>query len=320
MTQEQLVPFRAGREEVSGQPGGALMAVQPSFTGPTVLLADVSEFQPNINYGTYLKWSKAVIIRCAYGNVHDDRAWNSGARRAAFHKGGAKFVGIYQYLVAGESGAAQADTMHRLVGAIQPGEVLVADFEEGQKGMLSGWYQRMLALGYPGPQLWTYSGLAFGQAQGVLPVEWLAAYRNTEPSSPHKLWQFTDSYNVPGIGTCDCSVFHGTIEQLAALAYQAAPPVTPPPSGNVPLNLSATVHPIVNLGWTYPDPQPDYFRYQVFKGKGADLGPNPSVPAVAMANVPGMNVQGVELPAPGQYTFRVQARNEPWSSYRDFTA
>jgi hypothetical protein len=44
----------------------------------------------------------------------------------------------------------------------------------------------------------------------------------------HKLWQFTDAFKVPGVGTADCSVFHGSIDDLAALAYQGGvkPPVT----------------------------------------------------------------------------------------------
>ena len=54
----------------------------------------------------------------------------------------------------------------------------------------------------------------------------------TRPPSrplPHLLWQFTDAYQVPGIGTCDCSVYHGTIDQLAALAY-AGQPAAPAPN------------------------------------------------------------------------------------------
>ena len=116
--------------------------------------------------------------------------------------------------------ASQAGAFHALVGAIQPGEVFVADFEEGAKPMLSAWYTEMLALygAAIAPYLWTYTGLSFGQANGALPVQWIADY-STEPSTPHLLWQFTDSYAVPGVGTADCSRFAGTIAQLAGHAY-----------------------------------------------------------------------------------------------------
>ena len=87
-----------------------------------------------------------------------------------------------------------------------------------------------LALGYPGKYLWTYTGLDFGQAQGVLPVQWLADYNLTEPASAHTLWQFSQSYSVPGVGTADMSVYHGSISALAALAYPGT--VTAPQAGS----------------------------------------------------------------------------------------
>jgi N-acetylmuramoyl-L-alanine amidase len=196
----------------------------------SIYLADVSEFQPDVQDKTYLAWSKAVIVRAAYGAAHDDKAWYGGARRAAFHAGGVKFLGIYQFLAAGQDGAAQARAFHALIGDIQPGEVLIADFEQGAKPMLTAWYNQMLALygQHIRPYLWTYSGALFGAMTGVLPVDWIAAYGSSEPASPHTLWQFTDSFTIPGIGKCDASIFHGTIDQLAARAYPApGTPLTP---------------------------------------------------------------------------------------------
>ena len=160
------------------------------------------------------------MIRAAYGSQHDDKAWYGGQRRALLHKGGALFVGLYQYLVAGQDGGAQAQAFHRIVGPIQHGEVFIADFEVGNHAMLTSWYNTMLKLYGKGiaPYLWTYTGLSFGQANGALPVQWIADY-STEPSSPHLLWQFTDAYHVPGVGVADCSLFRGSIGQLAAHAY-----------------------------------------------------------------------------------------------------
>ena len=239
-----VTPFRAGQV-----PGAAaeLYALPAAVAGRT-LLADVSEFQPDIADAAYLAWSKAIVIRACYGIAHDDKAWYGGARRAALHAGGAQFVGIYAYLVTGQDGGAQANALHALVGTLQKGEVLIADFEEGQKPMLTAWYNRMLALGYPDKYLWTYSGLNFGQAVGALPVQWLAAYQAAEPGSPHTLWQFTSSYPVPGVGTADCSVFHGSISDLAALAYGGTVPA-PAPVPNPP------VAPITGTqgGWRWCD-------------------------------------------------------------------
>ena len=191
----------------------------------SIYLADVSEFQPDIDDATYVKWSHAIMVRACYGDAHTDGAWFSGARRADLHSAGIRFLGLYQYLVSGQSGASQAQAFHNLVGPIQKGEVFVADFEEGAKSMLTSWYNEMIALYGSGisSYLWTYTGLDFGQSTGVLPVQWIADYSSSPPSSPHTLWQFSDSYNVPGVGKCDCNQYAGTIDQLAALGWGGAP-------------------------------------------------------------------------------------------------
>lgn len=249
---DRRAPFRAGGE-VRGMPllEGASAATY---------LCDVSEFQANVVDAAYLAWSKAIIIRACYGDAHDDAAWYGGQRRALLHSAGARFVGIYQYLAGGQSGAAQAQAFHRLVGAIQPGEVFIADFEEGSRSVLDAWHSEMLALYGQSvkPYLWTYTGLYFGQQQNALPVEWLADYTSVEPSSPHTLWQFSDRYSVPGVGTCDASVYRGTIDQLAGLAYQPgrpapAPSPVPAPSPSPPYtweNIDMAKLPVLKQGAT----------------------------------------------------------------------
>lgn len=260
-------PFRAG-----GQPAGhpqAFTAAHASSAGPLVLLADISEFQPDIADAAYLAWSQAIVIRAAYGTNHDDRAWYGGQRRALLHQLGVRFLGIYAYLVAGQDGGAQADVLRRLVGALQPGEVLIADFEEGQHAMLTAWYNRMLTLGYPHQYLWTYSGLNFGQANGALPAEWVAAYGQSEPSTPHKLWQFSDNFRVPGVGFADCSVFHGSIDELAALAYQGAPKPAPRPTFGPPSHITLRAGDSSVLVETVDAPMgmvPGHFEVSVYTG------------------------------------------------------
>jgi len=208
-----VTPFRAGGTATPAAP-------HDLGAGPQVLVCDASEYQSDINDAAYLAWSRAIVVRALYGANHVDAAWYGGARRAALHKGGVQFLGLYMYLVAGQDGGAQAQAFHRIVGPIQPGEVFIADFEEGSHAMLTSWYNAMISLYGKGiaPYLWTYTGVNFGAANGALPVQWLADY-STEPSSPHLLWQFTDSYAVPGVGTADCSRYGGTIAQLAAHAY-----------------------------------------------------------------------------------------------------
>ena len=189
--------------------------------GPVVLMADISEFQPDLHDATYLRWSKAIVIRALYG-TSVDRAWYGGARRDALHAGGARFVGIYAYITSQDI-TAQAKAMISLLGKLRPGEKVIADIEEGpgnQQARWVTWAKAINAALHDPP--WDYSGLNYAATHGLQPVTWVAAYGSREPSPPHKLWQFTDRYSVPGVGTCDCSMFHGTIDELAALAYQGA--------------------------------------------------------------------------------------------------
>lgn len=198
---------------------------------PTTLVPDISEFQPNIHDAVVLKWTRAVIIRAMYGSTHDDKAWYGGARRDQLHSGGALMVGIYQYLVAGQSAVVQARALLDLVGSLRPGEKLICDLEEGsgsQAGRWQAWAKTIRDA--TGEQPWLYSGLDFAASAGLAP-DWVAAYQRSEPRTPHPhvLWQFSDRYQVPGVGPCDASLFHGSAEELAALAYQPAHTVTPAP-------------------------------------------------------------------------------------------
>lgn len=238
------VAFRAG-----GEPRGV-----PAFgAAPSVLLADVSEFEPQINDPIYLHWSRAVIIRAAYGDAHDDAAWYGGARRDALHKGGARFIGIYQYLVAGQDAAAQAHALVRLVGRLRPGEKLIADMEEGDGNQAARWRQwsAVIAAAYGtqhGASPWLYSGLDFAATHNLRP-DWVAAYGPSEPAMPHVLWQFTPTFPVPGVGLADCSVYHGPIGELAALAYQPSPPPKPPAPPKPPEDDMVNVSPLQLPAW-----------------------------------------------------------------------
>jgi GH25 family lysozyme M1 (1,4-beta-N-acetylmuramidase) len=260
MADERQVTFRAGRTEAESPEPGSVPAglrrtkvLEEHTAGSAVLLADVSEFQPDVSDKAYLAWSKAIVIRAAYGASHVDRAWYGGQRRALLLEGGARFLGIYQYLVAGQDAGAQARALVSILGGrLNPGEVVICDLEEGsgsQRGRLAAWSEVISS--ELGMKPWSYSGLNFGQAAGIAPVDWVAAYQRSEPAGSHRLWQFTDGFAVPGVGTCDCSVFHGTIDQLAALAYGGTQP-SPPPSQSWTENLMSEL-PTLSTGSTGQD-------------------------------------------------------------------
>lgn len=226
MATPTFAPFRAGRKpgEFVGMRNMLRdlgMASDPSVT----LLADFSEFQPEIDDAAYLAWSLAGIVRAAYGDAHDDRAWYGGQRRDFLHAGGIRFLGIYQYVVASQPVAPQADALIRLVGTLRRGEKLIADIEEGSFSQTARWREWSgLIQDHFGDMPWDYSGLNYAHDHGLQPVNWVAAYGQPEPTVPHDLWQFTDAFQVPGVGVADCSLYHGTIDQLAALAFQGTTP------------------------------------------------------------------------------------------------
>jgi peptidoglycan hydrolase-like protein with peptidoglycan-binding domain len=63
----------------------------------------------------------------------------------------------------------------------------------------------------------------------------VADFGSGEPGVPYILWQFSDSYLVPGVGAADCSMFRGSVEELAALAYQGTgQPASPAPAPPAP--------------------------------------------------------------------------------------
>src|ERR1700760_147902 len=208
-----------------------------------MLLPDISEFQPNTDLpGIKAINGGAVIMRVGYGARHKDTSF-TGHRRAAlaadFH-----FNGLYQYVTANEDITVQARQFVQWVGTLNPGEIPMVDLEEGSGAQLARanmWFEIVdEAYGLTGLALnqrsWLYSGESFAQVASLIPIfnsdrhTWVAAYRSTEPTPPHTLWQSTDGVdgiNIttwPGAGRCDTNVTRYTLAELAATAFQPSRP------------------------------------------------------------------------------------------------
>lgn len=311
MTTARPVPFRAGRQAAEHGLAAAELAevMPPDFGSSAVLLADVSEYQPQVD-AAYLSWSQAIVIRAMYGDAHDDAAWYGGERRAFMHASGARFLGIYQYIVVGQDITAQAKALVALLGKLEPGEKIIGDLEEGagnQAARRDTW-TRVLQDAY-GDTPWIYSGENFAASTGLAPVDWVAAYGVVEPSPRHQLWQFTDAMTVPGIaGTVDCSVYHGTIDDLAAQAWQG--PVTrwayPAPGG---LHVAKQTRSGYTLAWdpvTHDGAAPASWSVYTYQN-GRLVDHQNSVPGTSASEY---GPHGNGMPA-GTYVTRVWANGGP---------
>lgn len=209
-----------------------------------LLLPDFSEFEPGaLMSGVRTANGGAAVIRACYGAGHPDRVFTRLRTAAADFA----WLGIYQYLVAGQDATAQAAAFAKLVGKLAPHEIPILDLEEGegdQFGRAAAWLGETDAalglMGRPLPQRsWLYSGLNFAETHGLAPIfkgprrTWVAAYGPNEPTLGHSLWQCSDGdtgphiTDWPGAGRCDTSLYHGTLAELAATTGRVPPAAKP---------------------------------------------------------------------------------------------
>src|SRR6266705_520587 len=104
----------------------------------TMRVPDFSEFQfpPRETPGASLAGVRAqnggaAIIRISYGTSHPDAGFSTFRQQA--HDDGYSYLGIYQYIVAGQPARAQAQEFARLLGpgGLRNIELPKADIEEG---------------------------------------------------------------------------------------------------------------------------------------------------------------------------------------------
>ena len=177
----------------------------------TLLLPDVSEFQAPAS-GNAPNWTGikaqnggAACIRVGYGNAHLDGMLVSNRAKIKALKFG--FCGLYQYLRAGQDVHSQANAFIGWIGPhLNPGEIPILDLEEGsgdQSSRANQWFgiidaEYGLAKLPLNQRSWLYSGESFAEEHGLGPVfagarhTWVAAYRSTEPTLGHTLWQSTN--------------------------------------------------------------------------------------------------------------------------------
>ena len=185
-------------------------------------LADCSEYQDNIDAGVYIDAGHTCLIVRAHNGHRPDKYWPQ--RRDYLRRFPFDAIGFYQYMVESRPAAEQANEMVATVGPLRANEFVVCDSEEGtgsQIDRVNAWFAVTdLAYGKPGTlyasESWFADRLG-GSARWSRRPRWMAAYRSTEPSAPHELWQYNDHSNLPGISGDggDGNLFHGSGKDFA---------------------------------------------------------------------------------------------------------
>lgn len=222
---------------------------------PDLHLADLSDFQPQVNFADYAAGGRpGVFIKATEGTTFV--ASTFADYRAKAHGAGLVFVGLYHFAHAGD---VQAQVRHFVstIGTLASGEVAVLDAEE--PGLSAAWCREWMssvqrATGRT-PMLycsWSYWGTTLS-SMADYPL-WIAAYHNLGHDDPRssvpgcRFWQYSDNTQVPGVGSCDDSVFNGTVEELAALSGATPAPAPTPPAPTEESEMAFAIVPIPTDG------------------------------------------------------------------------
>jgi hypothetical protein len=206
---------------------------------PDIRMADVSEFQDNVDAPAYIAAGHEIIICRTYNGNRPDH--KMPGRRDYLRAQPFKGIGWYAYLEPGPSAEQQAHQFVQTIGHLGPNEWPILDHEQGagdQRGRAQAWFNVVDAwAGFPAM---LYAGDYFltanlgGSSSWQGRPIWIASYGSREPVQAHTLWQFADNYPFPGIGRCDGSIHHGTTDEFMAavrgghVAPGPGPGPTPP--------------------------------------------------------------------------------------------
>lgn len=195
-------------------------------------LSDISEHQENFDAPAYLGGGYTCLIVRAHNGHRPDHKWP--ARRDYCRSYEFTALGWYQYLVESRDAAQQAREFIDTVGPLRGNEFVVLDHEEGSGNQVSraeAWFSVVDShYGWPAA---LYAGESFGNdnlggwGRWSGRPRWVAAYRSSEPTVPHDLWQNTSSASFPGLaGGVDGNIFHGTASEFIHRMRPGQPTIT----------------------------------------------------------------------------------------------
>lgn len=186
-----------------------------------LLIGDVNDYHPVTDWHAYAAFSPVLIAKATQGTSFVANTFASS--RAGAAKAGLKAFGMYHFWQPGADPVAQANHAIATIGKLHssPVEWLILDVETGTD--MSDYHTFCVTADKAlGRKTWLYGGQQLTAAATPRP-RWIARYYDQTPNPAHApnigetLWQFADSYAVPGVGNADCSVYRGTVAQFTAL-------------------------------------------------------------------------------------------------------
>jgi GH25 family lysozyme M1 (1,4-beta-N-acetylmuramidase) len=212
-----------------------------------IRMADVSEWQSNVDATAYLNAGYKCIIARTYSGYRLDKTMPG--RRDYLRGFDFTALGWYAYLAQDVDAKTQARAFIDSVGTLKANEWPILDVEEGsgsQTVRSEAWFEIVDEwAGFPAT---LYASQYFFRDQlsgcsywGDRPL-WMAAYSSAEPSDPHDLWQYSDSYSFAGIGSCDGNLAHvGADDFLEKMRGGQGPAPKPEPPATDAQSLASIV-------------------------------------------------------------------------------
>lgn len=215
---------------------------------PDIYLADVSEFQENVDADAYIRSGHGVIICRAHNGYRADK--KVPERIAYLRSKPFIALGFYQYLATDRDPRQQAHEFMGIVGSLRENEFAVLDHEHGngsQTSRAEAWFH--VVDPWAGCLASLYSGRVFLRDQlggtghwDPRPL-WIADYIDYTAARRHEpegcdWWQYTDRARFAGMsGAVDGSIFHGNAVQFLERVRPAST-IPTPPEGTVALAVA----------------------------------------------------------------------------------
>ena len=183
-----------------------------------LLIGDVNDFHPVTDWPAYAHFSPVLIAKATQGTSFVATTFEQSRNGAADAK--LQAFGMYHFFQPGEDPVAQANFAVATVKELRdsPREWLVLDVETGTD--IAAYHAFCeTADAALGRRTWLYGGQQLTAAVTTRP-RWIARYYDQTPNPAGQpgigevLWQFADTYAVPGVGPADCSVFRGDVAEF----------------------------------------------------------------------------------------------------------